>query len=168
MLPLILHQGNNRHFSRAETTSTKTDVIPNRRRELPRIPFVGTASSLSSRAQQDGPLADHPAESRDPVLAGAQQGPGEEFSARGSAQSTRGKNSPRGRKTTQANTGSFDSANRLASEPVRSTQDDNAGKDADVFRAFVTASPKSTSTTNSSPNTSSRKPRRKAKSSTTA
>src|SRR5205823_11381771 len=41
----------------------------NLRRELPRIPFVAASTStLSSRAQQDGSLANNPAESRDPEI----------------------------------------------------------------------------------------------------
>ncbi len=45
--------------------SLHTVTPANLRRELPRIPFATSNPTLSSRAQQDGSLASHPAESRD-------------------------------------------------------------------------------------------------------
>ena len=55
------------------------------------------------------------------MSAGAQQGPGEEFSE---TQTGRSENSSMGRRSAQAGKGSFDSRNRFASESVSSAQDD--------------------------------------------
>src|SRR5262249_12594973 len=98
----------------------------NLRRELPRIPFV-SATTLSSRAEQDRSLANDPVESRDPVSAGTRHGPEEEFSARTSAGGGRGRNSSRRPVVEPASAGSFDSAARVASDAGRSAQDDSAG-----------------------------------------
>ena len=68
------------------------------------------STALSSRA-----------EPRDPMSAGAQQGPGEEFSE---TQTGWSENSSMGRRSAQAGKGSFDSRNRFASESVSSAQDD--------------------------------------------
>jgi predicted helicase len=103
----------------------------NLRRELPRIPFVAASTStLSSRAKQDGSLANNPAESRDPVSAGVQHGRREESSQRASSGQVRSTNASQSQGKTQARTGSFDSA-----------QDDKIGvvADLDIFRAFVKA-----------------------------
>jgi len=95
-----------------------------------------------------------PHESKDPVVAGTQQGRGKEFSARTSSSEVRGENSPLRRVSPQAGAGSFDSAKGLASESLHSAQDDRMGRtaqdgnvkgvcegatDLDVFRAFVRA-----------------------------
>jgi hypothetical protein len=96
----------------------------NLRRELPRIPFAD--DTLSSRAQQDGSLASNPAESRDLVHADAEQRHREVFSARASSIRVRVKNASEGHAELQADTGSFDSENGLASEPTLSAQDDRA------------------------------------------
>jgi hypothetical protein len=80
-----------------------------------------------------------------------------------------------GPQKTEADTGSFDSANGLARESVLSAQDDNVGgiemkTDADVFRAFVNAGrrlPEIHALRTATRNTRSRKSKRKAKNSTT-
>ena len=114
----------------------------NLRRELPRIPFAscaGSSSALSSRAEHERPKDDH-AESRDPLPAGSLQRPEKEFSAETSSGEGRDKNSPLRRLAAQADTGSFDSAKRFASESLHSAQDDKKkGNELDVFRAFVKA-----------------------------
>jgi len=63
-------------------------------------------------------------QSKDPMPAGTQQRPGEEFSARSSVGGASGENALRGRSSLQAGKGSFDSRNRFASESVSSAQDD--------------------------------------------
>ena len=107
----------------------------NLRRELPRIPFVGaTTIALSSRAQQNDSLANRSAESRDPVSAGNEHRPEGEFSRQGLTDEISGQNSSTRPMEAHANTRSFDSRNRFASESVSSAQDDKA-----VFWAFVKA-----------------------------
>ncbi|HEY4052732.1 MAG TPA: site-specific DNA-methyltransferase, partial [Terriglobales bacterium] len=83
------------------------------------------SSALSSRA-----------EPRDPMPAGAQQGPREEFSARSSVGGASGENALRGRSSLQAGKGSFDSRNRFASESVSSAQDDRVRGGAQDDRAL--------------------------------
>jgi len=124
----------------------------NLRRELPRIPFV---SLCQPERNEDRALRD-PHESKacperaqraegDPVPACTQQEPGKEFSAGASSGGARGENSSPQRSTAPGNTGSFDSAARVASDSGRSAQDDNVKggaeltSDLDVFRAFVRA-----------------------------
>jgi SAM-dependent methyltransferase len=72
------------------------------------------------------------AEPRDPMSAGAQQGPGEEFSVQSLI---RGENSLKGRSSLHSDTGSFDSAARTASGSHRSTQDDRVRGGAQDDRA---------------------------------
>jgi len=112
----------------------------NLRRELPRIPFVAASTTtLSSRAQQDRSPANDLAESRDLVFADAEHGRGGEFPARTSSARVRGKNASESQ--AEADSRSFDSAIRLASESAHSAQDDRAAvmSELDVFRAFVQA-----------------------------
>jgi len=97
----------------------------NLRRELPRIPFVSGCHPERS----EHPASPDARESKDPVSPDTQQRPREEFSAR-----TPSENSPRRRLKSQADTRSFDSAARVASDSGRSAQDDR-----DIFRAFVEA-----------------------------
>ena len=135
----------------------------NLRREQLRIPFVGATPkepnpTLSSRARQDDSLANHPAESRDPVLADTQQRPKKEFSARTSPGGVRDENSSMRYEKGQADTGSFDSVTGGASASSHSAQDDRAGvgSDLDVFARSsrpASASPKFTSITSNNPNT---------------
>ena len=80
------------------------------------------STALSSRA-----------EPRDPMSAGAQQGPGEEFSE---TETGRSENSSMGRRSAQAGKGSFDSRNRFASESVSSAQDDRVRGRAQDDRAL--------------------------------
>ena len=83
------------------------------------------STALSSRA-----------EPRDPMSAGAQQGPGEEFSE---TETGRSENSSMGRRSAQAGKGSFDSRNRFASESVSSAQDDRVRVSAQDDRVRVSA-----------------------------
>jgi hypothetical protein len=94
---------------------------------------VSAAPALSSRAEQDGSLAKRPAQSWDPVPAKIQQRPDEGFAPQTSARDARSKNSSLGRRTAQADMGSFDSA-----------QDDTGIEmgmktGLEIFRAFVKA-----------------------------
>ena len=121
----------------------------NLRRELPRIPFVGTTAlkgdgfsrpepatvpTLSSRAEQDDSLANHPAKSRDLVLADAQHGRREEFSARTRSGGGSDENASMRPPNAHTSARSFDSAVRTASGSDGSAQDDE-----EVFWAFVRA-----------------------------
>jgi hypothetical protein len=96
----------------------------NLRRELPRIPFVTT--TLSSRARQDGSLANNPAESRDLVPDGDDHRPKEELSAQSARDEVGGRNSLTRPGEAHGNTRSFDSESGLASKPTLSAQDDRA------------------------------------------
>ena len=107
----------------------------NLRRELPRIPFVSAChpERSSHHAKQDEN------ESKDPVPAGTQHWPSEEFSAR--THGSTGENSPPSRSKLQARTRSFDSAARTESGSGHSAQDDNGGEmsNLDAFRALAKA-----------------------------
>src|SRR5258708_2895624 len=110
----------------------------NLRRELPRIPFasyVGFSSALSSRAEHERPEDGH-AESRDPMPAGAQQRPSEEFPPRNAVDSARMLERPYEKLTGEAK-------ERFLSEwkaeqdsgELHYTSQDNAW----IFRAFAKA-----------------------------
>ena len=130
----------------------------NLRRELPRIPFVGT-SGAKARIKDDANAAINGRSSTNT------QSSDEKFSAQISAAKVGGENAST--RSSQNDTGprSFDSGNRFASESVSSAQDDTGGvvngsaqddrnvvsgaaaqddrtgemRDVDVFRAFVKA-----------------------------
>jgi len=74
------------------------------------------------------------------MSADTQQRPGKEFSVRSSSRSVHRENSSLCRLPPQADTGSFDSVNGLASESIHYAQDDKTkGSDLDVFRALAKA-----------------------------
>jgi len=89
--------------------------------------LMKTEACHAERSEQ--PASPDARESKHPIPADIRQQPGREFSPRQTSA-----NSLKRRSKLHTDTGSFDSASRVASDSGRSAQDDTAGRDVDAFQ----------------------------------